>query len=290
MHEKKGFSKRAEEFLSGKGFYIVLFVCVAVIGVSAWLLLFSEFSPLNPGDEGDYLDVMADVDDTAAPIDLRDEEDAGNIGDTDDAAPPVTDNTGTESGGNTQNNTQSGTQEGTGAHTIEDEPQSQTSEEPLQTEDPEDTGETEDKPTAELQPGDINFIWPLNGSVSMEHSPDALVFDKTMGDWRTHDGVDVAAQIGTKVMAVADGTVVDVYEDDMFGTTVVIDHGAGVKSYCSNLAAVPTVKEGDGVIMGAVIGSVGDTALAETGDVAHLHFAITVDGKSADPLDYLPAK
>ena len=288
MHEKKGFSKRAEEFLSGKGFYIVLFVCVAVIGVSAWLLLFSEFSPLNPGDEGDYLDVMADVDDTAAPIDLRDEEDAGNTGgDTDDTAPPVNENTGTGNEGNTGNNTQNG---GTGALTIEDEPQSQTSDKPDKTENPEDNGENEDKPTAELRPEDINFIWPLNGSVSMEHSPDALVFDKTMGDWRTHDGVDVAAQIGTKVMAVADGTVVDVYEDDMYGTTVVIDHGAGVLSYCSNLAAVPTVKEGDGVIMGAVIGSVGDTALAETGDVAHLHFAITVDGKSVDPLNYLPAK
>ena len=41
--------------------------------------------------------------------------------------------------------------------------------------------------------------------------------------------------------------------------------------------------------MGQVIGSVGGTALGETNQVSHLHFAMTLDGISADPLAYLPS-
>ena len=48
-----------------------------------------------------------------------------------------------------------------------------------------------------------------------------------------------------------------------------------------------TVKKGDVVTMGQVIGSVGKTALAETNEVPHLHLAMTVDGMSADPLEHL---
>jgi len=126
--------------------------------------------------------------------------------------------------------------------------------------------------------------------VEVGHSPDALQYDKTMGDWRTHNGVDIAAQIGTKVMAAAAGTVSKVEADDMYGTVVYIDHGEGLVSVYANLAAAPTVKKGDAVTMGSVIGSVGDTALAEKGEVAHLHFEMVKDGSPADPADYLPRK
>ena len=90
-------------------------------------------------------------------------------------------------------------------------------------------------------------------------------------------------------MAAAKGTVAEVYEDDLLGTTVVIDHGEGLKSTYSNLAATPTVAAGDSVNMGDVIGSVGNTAIGETGEVIHLHFAMTKDGVSVDPAEYLPA-
>ena len=140
------------------------------------------------------------------------------------------------------------------------------------------------------EPKKLSFIWPVAGKVAVEYSPDTLIFNKTMADWRTHDGVDIAAQIGTKVFAAADGKVDAVYADDMFGTTVVINHGSGIISVYSNLAATPTVKVGDAVTMGSVIGAVGDTALAETGEVAHLHYAMKAENASVDPADYLPKK
>jgi murein DD-endopeptidase MepM/ murein hydrolase activator NlpD len=45
---------------------------------------------------------------------------------------------------------------------------------------------------------------------------------------------------------------------------------------------------GDTVSVGEIIGSVGDTALCETNEVAHLHFAMSLDGAGVDPADYLP--
>jgi murein DD-endopeptidase MepM/ murein hydrolase activator NlpD len=134
------------------------------------------------------------------------------------------------------------------------------------------------------------FTWPVNGSVLREYGMETLAYDQTMGDWRTHDGVDIAASAGTQVMAPAGGTVVDLYQDDLMGSTVVILHADGVMSACANLAAVPTVEVGDTVRTGDVIGSVGATALAESGEASHLHLSMTKNGVSVDPLGYLPEK
>ena len=119
---------------------------------------------------------------------------------------------------------------------------------------------------------------------------DSLAYDKTMGDWRTHDGLDILAPLGEPVKAVASGTVTNVYADGLYGTTVEIDHGAGIVSIYSNLAELPTVATGDSVSMGDTIGSVGTTAICETNSPYHLHFSMQVNGESVDPTEYLPVK
>ena len=82
----------------------------------------------------------------------------------------------------------------------------------------------------------------------------------------------------------------EVYDDGLYGTTVVIDHGAGIVSVYSNLAALPTVVAGDSVSLGDTIGSVGTTAICETNSPYHLHFAMRVNGESVDPTAYLPVR
>ena len=116
---------------------------------------------------------------------------------------------------------------------------------------------------------------------------DALLYDTTMGDWRTHDGLDVTADLGEHVVASASGTVTDIYDDALYGTTVVISHGGGYETVYSNLAALPTVEIGDSVEAGETIGAVGTTAICEAGEVFHLHFAMRLDGASVNPSDYL---
>lgn len=132
------------------------------------------------------------------------------------------------------------------------------------------------------------FTWPVNGTVISPHSVEALAYDPTMGDWRTHAGIDIAASVGTEVTATAAGTVTAIYEDALYGTTIVIDHGRDLTSMYANLAAVPTVKVGAKVSTGTVIGTVGGTAAAESRLSPHLHFALFKYDVAVDPLDYLP--
>ena len=145
---------------------------------------------------------------------------------------------------------------------------------------------------AEINKGSLPelFIWPVVGSVETPHSVEALVYSRTMADWRTHSGIDISTGLGGKVIAAADGTVEQVYTDEMYGMTVVIHHGGGLRSIYSNLAETPAVAVGESVGIGDTIGSVGQTALAEIGDVTHLHFEMTLDGETVDPNDYLPLR
>ena len=79
-----------------------------------------------------------------------------------------------------------------------------------------------------------------------------------------------------------------VFEDGLMGTTVVIDHGEGLISTYANLGDNPLVEPGDRVDVGSVIGSVGDSALVESGLQGHLHLETSRNGQTVDPRDYLP--
>lgn len=255
--KNQNFLKRIGDFALGKGFYIVLFLCVGVIGVSAWAML--------TGRE-------TDVDNSGLDITLEENNESVQTGKTD--YPVVTEP----------------------VRTPAPKPQTSTEveipSEPVPTPAPTPVPEApspapEPAPETPTAAADF-FIWPLSGEIENGYSMTALVYNRTMRDWRTHDGVDLAAELGAQVKSAGSGTVSDVYEDDLYGTTVVIDHGAGLVSTYSNLASVPTVAAGDSVITGQVIGSVGDTALCEIGEVTHLHFAMSLDGESIDPTEYLP--
>ena len=56
----------------------------------------------------------------------------------------------------------------------------------------------------------------------------------------------------------------------------------------SNLSAQPTVESGDSVETGTVIGTVGDTAIAESGLASHLHLEVSLNGELVDPREFLP--
>ena len=131
------------------------------------------------------------------------------------------------------------------------------------------------------------FIMPTIGDVSKKFSIDALVFSNTMEDYRTHNGIDICANIGDGVMAAADGVVTEIYEHPMMGNTVVVSHEGDVKSVYQNLAEEIAVSVGDTVKCGEIIGAVGDSALIEVAEEPHLHFEMTVGAEYKNPLDYI---
>ena len=131
------------------------------------------------------------------------------------------------------------------------------------------------------------IVKPLIGETVAAFAMDELQYSETMGDWRTHDGVDLAAELGTQVCAASAGTVLDVRDDDLMGTTVIISHDDGCDTVYANLQATPTVETGDYVTAGQVIGSVGRTALSEAAEPPHLHFGVLKDGEFINPSEYL---
>ena len=143
----------------------------------------------------------------------------------------------------------------------------------------------DDTPVVAAPPSLI--VTPVEGETVAAFSADELQYDATMGDWRTHDGIDIQAPEGTQVLAAEAGTVQSVYEDNLMGTVVVIDHGDGVQTLYASLEADPAVETGDSVTAGQVIGTVGSTAAAEADRGAHLHFSVTQNGEPTDPEAYL---
>ena len=97
-----------------------------------------------------------------------------------------------------------------------------------------------------------------------------------------HDGVDLAADKGTVVLAAAEGTVTEAKYDLKLGNHVIIDHGDGYTTTYAHLQDM-AVKTGQTVNAGDQIGTVGATGLATE---PHLHLELRLDGEPLDPEDY----
>lgn len=128
---------------------------------------------------------------------------------------------------------------------------------------------------------------PLDGTTVTVFSMTELLYDETMADWRTHDGIDIKAEEGDAVKTAADGTVKEVRYDDLMGVTVIISHEDGYETQYSCLQQEPPVEQGKAVKAGDIIGLVGSTAAAEADVGPHLHFSVSKDGKVIDPSGYV---
>ena len=148
---------------------------------------------------------------------------------------------------------------------------------------PEPTDPSSTAPAKPTQKQPLVTGRPVNGNVLMDYAMDCLCYNPTTRDWRTHDGMDFAAEAGTAVKAAARGTVYTIFTDDSMGTTVIIRHEDGYVTTYSSLAANTAVTVGQEVALGQTIGYVGTTALLETALGDHVHFSVTYNGKPVDP-------
>ena len=142
-------------------------------------------------------------------------------------------------------------------------------------------------PTQPAQKKTIKTGAPVAGQTVSGYAMETLSYNQTTRDWRTHTGIDIAAEAGTPVLAAADGTVYTIYEDDAMGTTVVIRHEEGYTTQYSSLGAELSVQVGDTVQLGQQIGCVGETALLETAIGPHVHFCVQYLDEPMDPAEFL---
>jgi len=99
------------------------------------------------------------------------------------------------------------------------------------------------------------------------------------GNVRLHQGIDLAAPLGTEVFAAADGTVIEIGDDPVYGIYIIISHRDRWTSLYGHLQRVETVLR-QSVKSGTLIGRVGSTGQS-TGP--HLHFELRQDGRALDP-------
>ncbi|MCL2033660.1 MAG: M23 family metallopeptidase [Oscillospiraceae bacterium] len=147
-------------------------------------------------------------------------------------------------------------------------------------------GMPEQSPPSERLPT-LAYASPVVGNITNPFSNGELVKNVTLGDWRTHDGIDIASEKGADVYAVANGVVSSVRNDPLWGTVITVDHHDGRQSIYSGLNSVVTVQEGEIVLGRQTLGKV-EGVPCEIAEESHIHFAMKENGAWIDPLTVLP--
>jgi len=131
------------------------------------------------------------------------------------------------------------------------------------------------------------YVLPMGTKIHKEYSPQNPVYNPTLGDWRTHNGIDFKGVEGDQVKAIAYGEVLSVYDDVVWGTVVEINHGNSViAKYCGLNKDTVDLKAGATVKGGDLVGYLG-VVPGEKTDVSHLHFEVFYNGKNVDPLELM---
>lgn len=129
------------------------------------------------------------------------------------------------------------------------------------------------------------FAWPLPQSFTIT-SPFGYRKDPFTGEVTYHSGTDIAAPVGTPILAAADGTVAIANGTDPWGGSygyyIKLDHGEGIETLYAHCSAI-TVTTGQRVQQGEVIGYVGSTGNS-TGN--HLHFEVWENGRQTNTMNY----
>lgn len=231
-------------FFSGKGFYMVLAACLIAVGAAAWTAISSLAPP--PVDEGE-LNSSSLSDDIGL---VTSQQQSGGQAAVDKKVSDISDNRSSSAQTGSKAQTSSKADGGVDQTAA---------------------------PVADF------FVLPVTGDITKVYNDTELQYSETYKDMRLHTGVDIAAEPGSKVKAAGDGKVTDVYNDPLWGSTVVIDHGKGITVYYCGLNKTPTVTKGDVVAPGTQLGDVGEIPCEAT-DAPHLHLAIKQNDQWVSPL------
>jgi murein DD-endopeptidase MepM/ murein hydrolase activator NlpD len=267
----KNMFKKSSKLFNKDGFYIILFICLCIVAITAVTVsrmnvnkkLAQEQVKVQERPEGtDY--VVNDI--------------------------PGSDNTTPTMNSPLQSNTAKVTEKKTNENAKDDQKTSSTS-----------TVNSSSGNKEQTVKEVFKISLPVEGEITKKFDKEHLQKSISMEQWETHEGIDIACDIGTEIKSAYDGTIADVFNDDRLastlktglGMTVVIEHKGGYQTIYSNLAENVVVKKGDSVKKGQVIGNVGDTSTREVVSLegSHLHFVVLkksgTDMVTVNPQDYL---
>ncbi len=252
-------------FLDDKGFYIILFLCLVAIGVSGYVLFFTEVPTNDTQIPPIYTPNLESQDDTETTTD----DFSKIISDVHEEETDLIDAKSED------------TAEVVVPKPLEVEDVSEVSQGKV----PAVTAKPENPP--EPQKEETLFVSPVPGEVIKVFSGTELVFNETMDDWRVHVGTDFEASEGDRVYAIADGIIDDVYLSELWGQCVVIDHGEELFTVYTGLAENVTVSKGENIKSGEVIGAKGQPTVSEALQKSHIHIEAIQNGQYIDVMNLI---
>jgi len=278
--DKKLTRKGFLEFLDKKGFYIILILCIAVVGATAVFVTTNNVTSSKQDLNAEKIipDELSDDSITDVETEPVEESPIGSAATLPEKAVAVND-----TGGKAEKATDTVAQK---TETKPAAPKTDSKSPANTNKEPADKKTTDTKSTGKAQ--NQEFIMPVVGGVTFVFAQDKLVYSKTLEEWRTHSGIDLAADRGTAVKVVADGVVSEIKNDPRFGITVIVNHDNGLQTVYANLASDDMVNPNQKLKQGDIIGCVGNTALFESAEQSHLHFEVLKDNEIVNPESYLP--
>lgn len=142
------------------------------------------------------------------------------------------------------------------------------------------TEEPESEPEPEPEPA---YVFPLENADAAVNLAYGWHTNELTGTSAFHDGVDLEAESGANVLAVADGTVLSTEFDAANGYSLTLAHAGGLQTFYAHLSEF-LVAPGDAVRQGQIVAKTGESGWAAA---PHLHLGTKINGESTDPLQTL---
>ena len=140
-------------------------------------------------------------------------------------------------------------------------------------------------------PTAVVFSYPVKDfSLGSTFSDTTLSYNQTLDEWSTHLGIDFIVSDGADVYPCLNGVVESVDYSSLDGTSIVIDHGDGLKTVYKSMSSDVMVEIGQEVTTDDVIGKASSSATGEASLGSHIHLEVLKDGELVNPMTYLGEK
>lgn len=125
--------------------------------------------------------------------------------------------------------------------------------------------------------------WPVSGNVILPYSDSKTIYFPTLASYRCNPAIAIGAQEGTNVKSAAKGVVTKIFENEETGLTLEMSIGGDYSLTYGQLKGL-TVKKGDVVKEGQVIGSIAKPSKYYVVEGSNLYFKVTQKDKTVNPM------
>jgi murein DD-endopeptidase MepM/ murein hydrolase activator NlpD len=142
------------------------------------------------------------------------------------------------------------------------------------------------KPNITFDPKE-KMLWPVKGDILIPYSMDVPVHFKTLNHYKVNPAIYIASDVGQEVLVATEGIVESIKTVPETGVTVTIYHGNGYKSIYGQLNKKLSVKEGDLVKKGQVLGHIDKPSKYHVLLNSHLYFKVTNNEEAINPSELI---